>query len=433
MSNIDQYKALTNDPTKDISMDKLAELITRTEASGRISRSEVEPFIDILPPTVSLEDFDEEPSSRGQAMALEGFASFLKVGLAVAVIGAIGFVIWHLISSRKKGEKLNEDAIIYQNLYNALTTQERFVQASPFNGAGMVGNDSGFEGLNLANALSSIMGTNGAMRTDLETQGSRHIAFCLYGEDPSILTAISQHLDAEKASQKAAIEKLGKVLKEATSKITSGRQKDVEKELIDIRTMVERMSIGGQLQAAWGNRIPKVTAAPGEHGSSYALQVVQAIEEYFVSRESASRNYAEDILKDIVSFTSLARIGNCKLDPSTSRPALEAIVKACKDANSACEKMKKDAESAHLTAEVQAEFEETIRVIQNNTKVTEKLLDMASVEATSLQKYLQFLSRVAKQTSEFGEAIAKANNESTLAKELGRHADSVKKAVKAIK
>lgn len=430
----DDYSALGGQPLSNgFDVEKLSALIDKTEATGLVSREDVEPYINSFPPTVALEDFDEQPSKRGYDMALEGFASFLKVGLAVAVVGAIGFLVWHLISSRKKGDKLNGDAIQYQALFNALIEQENFIAVSALNGTGMVSKESGFEGQNLSNYLSTILGSSGVLRSELEVQGSRHIAYCMYNGDPSVLRMFSEHVEPEKASQKTAIDRLGVCLKGSTSKISGGKQNEVIAELKSIRDLVERLSLGGVLQSTFASRIPSVVAAPGEHGSTYALSVVDAIETFFEGRETSSRTMTDELFYDITQFKGAARIRAQKLEPSVSRFSFEAITKACTEANKACEKMRKDAETTELSTLVESEFEETLRTIQNNVKVTEKLLDLAVIEATSLHRYMLFLSKVAKHTQEFGTGIAKEAGEGSIVKELGKRSEDIKKALKAIK
>jgi hypothetical protein len=75
-----------------------------------VSQSDIAPFIQYFPMTVSISNFDEQPSPRGLEIALEGFAMLFKVTAGVILVSVLGVCIYNFIRSRKNAESTSDMA-----------------------------------------------------------------------------------------------------------------------------------------------------------------------------------------------------------------------------------------------------------------------------------------------------------------------------------
>lgn len=420
--------ALSTNPSQHFDVKKLSELVSKVQLNGVVSRSDVEPYIEEFPPTVSLDDFDEEPSNRNVDMALESFASFLKLGLAVAVVGALGYLIWYLVNARKKGDKLSDESVAYQNLINALSDLERFNRVSEVNGPAIA--DGNYAGLNLANALNKLVseGHQGV----LDNMAGNHMLAILYRQDPCLSVAVSSFLTPEAASQGPALERLAKLVPTISTKLAANKQNEVLEELVQIKELVAKLSYGSALGAVFSKKIKAVSLGSGDHVSELGLKVVQEIEQYFEARETDTRGFNEFVTQDIANCVALDKVRGTAFEPGATRVIIQAISTACKNAGATCEKIKKEAGSIQLTAEVESEISETVRLIQNNLKVTEKVMDLIGIEQASLQAYIKFLLGVAKDTGPIVETIVKQLGNGSTTRQAAKLLTEVQQAAKKI-
>lgn len=419
---------LSDRPEAGFDVKKLSEMARKVQLRGTVCREDVEPYIEGFPPTVSLDDFDEEPSTRNYDMAVESFAGFLKVGLAVAVIGAVGYLIWYLIAARKKGEKLGDDSVAYQNLLNALSDMERFNRSGE--ASTHVLKESPYVGMNLANALNKMMG-------DLTSQTDRlagnHMLGCLYRGDPCLSVSIDQFLTPEKASQKPAIDKLTALLPTVAGKIAAGGQADLLKEIDAISKLVGDLSYGGALQSIFGRKIKPISHSNNDHPSELGPKVIKEIEVFFESRADDTRGFSQDITIDVVELKAADKIRGTAFEPGATRVAIQAVSTACKEAGVSCEKLKKIAGEAQLNTEVEEKIEEVIRLIRNNVSTTEKVMDLISIEQASLQSYLKYLLDIAKSAGEVVETVVKEIGNSSLTRNTIKHMTEIQQAAKKLR
>lgn len=88
----------------------IASTFQKIKSTRTVSQTDVEPFINYFPMTVSLSNFSEEPSEKGLDMALEGFAVLFKVAASIALVGALGICIYNFIRSRQAAETTTDFA-----------------------------------------------------------------------------------------------------------------------------------------------------------------------------------------------------------------------------------------------------------------------------------------------------------------------------------
>lgn len=80
---------------------EVAELLNLIQVTGRVSRTQIQPYVQHFPVYVGLANFTEEPSEQSVGIALEGMSVLLKVAIGVALAGVIGAIVLHVVNSRK--------------------------------------------------------------------------------------------------------------------------------------------------------------------------------------------------------------------------------------------------------------------------------------------------------------------------------------------
>lgn len=95
-----------------------------------VSQADVNPFIQHFPMNVSLNNFSEQPSSKGIEIAMEGFAALFKVAAGVALVGVLGACIYNFIRGRNAAETVVNSAAAVQGLSKSMTTLADGIRAS---------------------------------------------------------------------------------------------------------------------------------------------------------------------------------------------------------------------------------------------------------------------------------------------------------------
>lgn len=411
---------LSNDTTAE-----LASTISRINATGMVCRADVAPYIDQFPLTVGLEDFDEEPTGRNVQIATESMAAFLKIGLAIAVVGALGYVVFNLIASRRKCEKIKTEDAHRAYLFSLVNDARGLISTSPaWLNQGMVGAD----GLNLKNAIARHLQDGPGVNLALEKEGLRLFCRTHYGSVPAFTSRACLDQYAEILSQTKALSGVRSILSNAGQNIQSGRAAEVIGSLKALESKYSVFRFSDALTVVFGNILPKVSQSNSEPDGIVLLKIVDALESYYETTEESSTSVSSFIEKNVVELGT----GYPAFPVSYSEVSgdIQRSITAVKDASSECEKLKAESKNYRLSTEVEQQAGETIENINNITKAASRLFDIAALEVNSAFLHAKWMAQVHVKILDLAEDILKQNNESPQASKMAAAKKELEKAIK---
>lgn len=412
----------TNEPPRDV-VTELADTLRRVNAEGLVSRKDVEPYIDQFPPHVGLDDFDEEPSTRNLEMATESMAAFLKLGLAVAVIGAIGFVAYHLITSRNKCKKVSTEDGWRSFLFKEVNKARGMIINSPvWLNQGMVGAD----GLNIQNAIEKMLNDDPSVALQLEGEGKRLFSRQFYGDIPYFGQKSGISAFGDVLAQTRAIETIRKELKDAGDRIQHGQASEVIAAIVAVRDIAPVNRLVDAITGAFGSQLPRVTRKPGQTDGNFLLEVTELLEGYYGAIEDSSVSNIEAIRRNLLTLGS----GFAAYPAGNNDVDLTQTEEACKKAGAECDKLKAEARSYKLSTEVETVAGEAIDELSTITKAGSRLIDLAGLEVTSAFRHAKWVANVHIEILKLAENILRHNSEGQKAGGLEQQRRELERAVK---
>lgn len=415
--------AMSTRPMDQDAIKELADTLRRVEQEGRVSKADVLPYIDNFPPHVSIDDFDEESTPRGYAIATESMAAFLKIGLALAVIGAIGYVVYNLITSRKKCEKISTEEGWRAYLFKEINEARGVITNSPcWLNSGMVGAN----GFNLSNAIDQALTNDPNLALAMETEGKRLFSRSFYGQLPSFSekSGIVQYGDV--LAQGAAINSVHQILKGAAERIQSGNASDVIAELEKALALSPVDRFINAVTSSLGSVLPRMSPKPGQSNGQYLLELAEALEGYYEGVEQSSTSMVTELRTNLVTLGG----GLPAFPVSLTETNLGSLSEACKKAGDQCEKLKNEARGYKLNEEVEKASSSVIEEINAITKAGTRLIDLAAAETTSSLRHARWVANVHVQILKMGEEILRHNNEGNKASKLESQRKELERAIK---
>lgn len=402
---------------------ELADTLRRVEQEGRVSKADVLPYIDQFPPHISIDDFDEEATPRNYTVATESMAAFLKIGLAMAVIGAIGYVVFNLITSRKKCEKISTEDGWRAYLFKEINEARGVIMNSPcWLDSGMVGAN----GLNLSNAIDTALNNDPNLSLALETEGKRLFCRSFYGSLPSFAekSGIVQYGDM--LAQGASINSIHQILKGAAERIQMGNAGDVIAELEKALTLSPTDRFINSITTSLGGILPRMAPKTGQSNGNYLLELAEALENYYEGVEQSSTSVVTELRTNLVTLGS----GLPAFPVSLTETNLGTLSDACKKSGEQCEKLKNEARGFKLNEEVEKAASSVIEEVNAVTKAGTRLIDLAAAETTSALRHARWVANVHIQILKMGEEILRHNNEGNKASKLDSQRKELERAIK---
>jgi len=415
--------ALSSRPMDQDAITELADTLRRVEQEGRVSKADVLPYIDHFPAHISIDDFDDEATPRNYTVATESMAAFLKIGLAMAVIGAIGYVVYNLVFSRKKCEKISTEEGWRAYLFKEVNEARGVIMNSPcWLNTGMVGGN----GLTLSNAIENALNNDPNLSLALETEGKRLFSRSFYGDLPSFSekSGIVQYGDV--LAQGAAINSVHEILKGAAERIQNGNASEVIAELNKALALSPTDRLINALTSNLGGVLPRLGQKLGQSNGNYLLELAEALEGYYEGVEQSSTSVVTELRTNLITLGN----GRPAFPVSLTETNLSTLSEACKKAGDQCEKLKGDARNFKLNEEVEKAASPVIEELNSVTKAGGRLIDLAAAETTSSLRHARWIANVHVQILKMAEEILRHNSEGSKASKLESQRKDLERAIK---
>jgi len=94
---------------------ELVNIMEMLQSSGGVSRDMAMQFRDLLPPEMAMESFTVQVTQTNHVMAMEYVGTAIKIAAAagvIAVLGAVGYLIYRITKSRKRMPKNKLDKAV---------------------------------------------------------------------------------------------------------------------------------------------------------------------------------------------------------------------------------------------------------------------------------------------------------------------------------
>lgn len=368
----------------------------RIKETRQVSRADVAPFIQHFPMSVSLNNFSEEPSSKGVDIALEGFATLFKVAAGVALVGILGVCIYNFIRSRNAATSAVDSASMVAKMekeIRAIIADTRGLPAwqsrsQHYAGSSEIPVPPDGIPLNLVGEVNYIQFSERYFGKEerFERMTERRVIATLVALGK--MNSVTEHLMRPTADYMGDLSKrvaeLRKIISDMPGTINSGKLDQIVESLNKIDMTTPRSTVIRQINTAFDRMLPppKGSFEAGSGGlledRSSALKVVfeERQKEVYLDKNSSQEfvtKWQEGDFENLLGrIPDICR--NISSISSAPSPLIgRSLIKECED-------LKKKVAESEFPHEVNDRFTALLEEIRLDSVSAMALMDMANVE-----------------------------------------------------
>lgn len=420
----------------------------RIKETRQVSRADVAPFIQHFPMSVSLNNFSEEPSSKGVDIALEGFATIFKVAAGVALVGVLGIAIYNFVRSRNSAATSVDSATMVAKMekdVRALIDGTRSMPAwqnrsRDFIGSNDVPTPPDGTTLGLIGEVNYLQFSEvyfgNAERFERMLERRSVAGLVALGK----LNSVTEHLMRPTADYltdlSKRVQQLRKVISDMPGNVNAGKVDQIVDELNKVDLSVPRSTVIRQIDTAFDRFLPppKAEATPASaillEDRSAALKAVFEERDKEIYLDNASNKEFVDLWQNGDFEKLLGRIPDICRTISTISSAPSATVG--RTLINECEELKKKIAQSDFPHEVDARMRELLEDIRLDSVASMAIMDMVMAElrqfASLARQVSMGIAYVAAATAAFSRKVEPAK-----AKRLAQDAATTLKTLEKIK
>lgn len=390
-----------------LSLDKLAAtpdeietVVDRINQTGTVCRGDVQPYIQHFPITIGLENFSEEPSTLGLDIATEAFATLFKVAVGVALVGALGGIVYFLTRSSSAAaatsssyEKIERQAQVVVDLEKAIDEAPSEAQLKGVKGTSLPreANPPLGESVTLSEAM---VGAHNFMRNTLTANVS------LFAEEvvlnrikPLSISTLAQVREYLEASANLA-KKIDAALKDVESAVRDNRIDAFVQEVRDLADIPQRTALLEAIRSNYDNILAPIGLGAIKNDVSEEATVLDSLTEQLGQtindkvNGNLSPNGIDHFMNSVVAGKLSADVLVLKaVATEAGKGRVVNLASSAKETQVRFDKLKRDNSQIKMPAEVSDAFTGLLDSILLDVKSINRLVDVYSLEVNSMLEF----------------------------------------------